>query len=319
MPEYTFDKINHYSKYISSTEDKLCHRTLEKIKNILLNSGFATSNSRSHEDDEGLKYSYSLKDAKGNEFTFLVQGSYANGTCIRQDSDVDIAIISESTFRGKYRSGVSASNYGFVDSSFNVVQFKYELADILQKNGFKPKVGNKCINVDFPENSKKNFDIVPCLRYRDYSNDYWCNQNNYEAGTLIRTNKGEDIINYPEQSCRENINKNNSTNYYYKKVVRILKNIKSDMEEDGIQVISSFELESLISNVPNIYFQKLPCVDNQEQLKYISQEVLGYIIESINLIDGWLETNKILSIYSNKNRNIEQTKNFLRKMYDYYN
>lgn len=44
-----------------------------------------------------------------------MQGSYANNTNVRTQSDVDIAVVEEDTFRTQYRSGVSDSNYGFVN------------------------------------------------------------------------------------------------------------------------------------------------------------------------------------------------------------
>ena len=55
-------------------------------------------------------YSYSLNlrqrysDKKSN---LLVQGSYANKTNISSESDVDVAVILESTFTSTYRKGVT--------------------------------------------------------------------------------------------------------------------------------------------------------------------------------------------------------------------
>ena len=49
----------------------------------------------------------------GRKITLLVQGSYANKTNIPSESDVDVAVILESTFITKYRLGVSDENYNF--------------------------------------------------------------------------------------------------------------------------------------------------------------------------------------------------------------
>ena len=322
MAFYTDDKINSYSKYISDTEDKLCYRTLEKIKNIFLNNGFSVGSSNYADDGHGLKYSFPLKRHDGNEFTFLVQGSFANGTCIRQDSDLDIAIISESTFKCKYRNGASGKNYGFVDSQFNILTFKNEVLNILRSNGFNAKKGSKCINVDFSETNKKSFDIVPCLRYRDYSNEYFNNVDNFRKGAAIITEQGEERINYPEQSIENSISKNNLTNYYYKKVVRILKNVKKDMEEENnsyAKAVSSYELECLIYNVPNDYFLKIPCIDQSSQLKAITKQVINYLYIHSDYINGYSETNDILAIYSDKSKNANTTKQFLSELYLNFN
>ena len=313
MVNYDPSKINHYSKYVSATEDELFNRTLNKIKNVFLNNGFRLSNQK-HVDDDGLVHSYTLKDQNGNEFTFFVQGSFANGTCIRQESDVDIAIICESTFRGRYPVGKSASSYGFTNSSFSILDFKKELVSMLKDNGFDAKSGNKCINVDYGDSRKKDFDIVPCLRYRDYSHDYWNDPDNYVGGVLIKTDDGQEIINYPEQSRAENIKKNNSTNYYYKKVVRVLKNIMKDMEEENFNVISSFELECIISNVDDTCFRKSSWVDDSDQLFYICRNVLIYLQNNIRFLGDYYETNHILRIYSNPNRDLGATKTFLNDM-----
>ena len=100
-------------------------------------------------------------------------------------------------------------------------------------------------------------DIVPSLRYKDYTNDIYLNKNNCISGVLIKTNDGKEIINYPEQSRINSIEKNKKTAYYYKKIVRILKNIKNDMIEtgvSGINSVSSYGLECLVYNVPNTIF-----------------------------------------------------------------
>ena len=320
MPNYDYGTINKYAKYISNTEDGICYQTLERIRNVLLNSGFRIKNHK-YIDDDGLKYSFEMGDSNGNEFLFLVQGSFANATCIRQESDLDIAIISEGTFRPNYRPGASGTNYGFINSSFDILEFKNKLIQILKNNGFNPKNGNKCINVDFDNSNKKSFDIVPCLRYRDYSNDYRNDPSNYVYGTLIKTNDGNEVINYPEQSILNSTAKNNNTNYYYKKVVRILKNIKSDMEDDKIEIaskISSFELECLIYNVPNNYFSKYPAIDQESQLKFISLGVVNYLYTNLGSIGGYKETNEILPIYSNPSKNLALTKQFIMALFKYY-
>ena len=320
MPYYEFEKINRYSKYISDTEDKLCYRTLEKLRNIFLNNGFIISD-HVYSDTDGLKYNFRMKDLSGNDFLFLVQGSFANGTCIRQESDLDIAIISEGTFRGNYRPGKTASDYGFVNSSFNILDFKNKVLSMLKSNGFNAKNGNKCINVDFNEYNKKSFDLVPCLRYRDYSKDYFNDPSNYQYGTLIRTNDGEERINYPEQSILNSTAKNSRTDYYYKKVVRILKNIKKDMEDDGVQIakdISSFELECLIYNVPDNYFLKTPYLDQAKQLKNISRSVVQYLLTFREVIVNFKETNEVLNIYSDSSKDSYKTKQFILALFNYY-
>ena len=43
----------------------------------------------------------------------FIQGSYANNTNVRTQSDVDIAVVQEEIFQTVYREGVSDRNYNF--------------------------------------------------------------------------------------------------------------------------------------------------------------------------------------------------------------
>ena len=74
----------------------------------------------------------------GNKITLLVQGSYANKTNISSESDVDVAVILESTFTTTYRVGVSDNNYKFSDGTFSVAELKDEVEKALNKH-FKYK------------------------------------------------------------------------------------------------------------------------------------------------------------------------------------
>lgn len=82
------------------------------------------------------------------------------------------------------------------------------------------------------------------------------------------------VINFPEQHTENGIQKNNNTGRKYKRIVRILKRLKSKMVEDGIPVsdaITSFLIESLVWNVEyNIFNQS----DNySEMLKNVLMDI----------------------------------------------
>lgn len=160
-------------------------------------------------------------------------------------------------------------------------------------------------------------DIVLSLRYRDYSNDYYCNPKNFIGGVLIRTNKEELIINYPEQSRLNSIQKNKATAYYYKKIVRILKNIKNDMIENGVvgaDNVSSYGLECMIYNVPNEVFNSYyECYS----LKKITYNVVEYLCNNTYLYQYFKETNGILKIFDNSNNNKQSYELLLLKIKTY--
>ena len=64
------------------------------------------------------------------------------------------------------------------------------------------------------------------FRFRDYTNDFRFDANNYVAGIEIRPDSGGRIINYPEQHIKNGIEKNLKTNYQFKRCVRVMKNIR---------------------------------------------------------------------------------------------
>lgn len=316
---YSEQLIEQYSKPLSDSEKQSCESTIRVFENILQKYGFSvTRKNFDIIDSEDLNHRFHVK--KDNiEFTIFLQGSYGNGTCVRQDSDVDIAMICETTFWTEYPTGKSRSNYGFTSSDFDIVEFKDEFCKFIRSLNSAYKVENhdKCIFFEGNGSSRKDMDIVPSLRYRDYSKDYYCDPKNYIGGVLIRTNKGEIIINYPEQSRLNSIQKNKATSYYYKKIVRILKNIKNDMIEKGVvgaDKVSSYGLECMIYNVPNDAFNSYY---GYYSLKKITYNVVEYLCENTYLYPCFKETNGILNIFDNSNNNENAYELVLLKIKNY--
>ena len=76
--------------------------------------------------------------------------------------------------------------------------FKDEVEEALIEKFGRSEVrrGNKAIRIN-GNTYRKETDCVPCFRYRDYSNDYMDDPNNFIGGITIYSDKGERIINYP--------------------------------------------------------------------------------------------------------------------------
>ena len=313
--KYANETLNYYAKPLSKSEKDNCESTIRVIKKILEDFGFETKRCKSSSNENDLDYSYTMvKD--NHEYTVLLQGSYGNGTGVRQESDVDVSIISESVWHGKYNR-FKRSDYGFVGSDFSILNFKTILANFININyPNKIKIGNKCIDFEGNGTSRKNVDLVPCLRYRDYTNDLQGNSNNYVGGIYIECSDGNFIINYPEQTRNNSTKKNIDTNYYYKKVVRILKNIKSDMIENGIisaNAVSSFALESIIYNIPNYI------IDGYYDSMY---ERIGAIIKYLynheDDMQKYKEPNEILYIFENPKNIYEDICEFINDLWRFF-
>ena len=270
---------------ISQSEDEKCKNAIRMVRDAMKKLNYTDDGEdiRSYMSES---YSFTLdlrQQYTGKQITLLVQGSYANKTNIPTESDVDVAVILESTFITKYRAGVTDSNYGFMDGTFSVYELKNEIEKALNQHfGYQGvERHDKSIKV-IGNTYRVDADVVPAYRSRDYSCDYLDDSNNYVGGIEIRPDSGGRIINYPEQHIKLGIEKNRVTNYNFKKCVRIIKSIREDMEKIGYTVsskISSFGLESLLWNVNVSAYIKYSSV-----LRYTFDEVVSFLKNDFRIL-----------------------------------
>lgn len=291
-----------YSKPLSDTEKNKCINAIRVISDALKNIGY------SEEKDLRLIYedtfAFETKLKKNNSvIKLLVQGSYANNTNVRAESDVDIAVIQENIFTTRYNPKESSNfddldrQYGFYKSDYSFIRYKREIYDILIKEFGLANVewNNKCISVN-GNTYRVDTDTVPARRYRDYSKDTSKNPDNYVGGIRIQSDEGDTIINYPEQHIINGRNKNQNTNRFFKKIVRIVKRLRYIMIEDNVpsaSQINSFKIESILWNIPDYKYTK--DINYTEKLQGIL-DYLRYI--SFNELDSYKEINGIKNLVS---------------------
>lgn len=262
-------------------------------------------------------YSYFQELENGNRrIKVFLQGSYANNTNVRTESDVDIAVVEEDTFRIHYRSGASDSDYGFTSAPSRAQTFKDEIeAALVEKFGDDVSRENKSIKV-YGNSYRKDADSVPCRRYKDFQNDFRNDPKNYIGGIIITSDAGEEIINYPEQHISNGKEKNVATNYYYKKMVRIIKKIRYLMKENGIseaENVSSFALESLLWNIPTQYY-----LEHKDYRKvFMFYKLINYLKINIHTLSSYKEANGIKSLCPN-HESLERMKSFINAIAVFY-
>lgn len=187
------------------------------------------------------------------------QGSYRNNTNVRQDSDVDICVLCKDVFYydlpkdnsvTKQAADISESNYEYST-------FKNEVESALVRKFGRNMVkrGNKAFDVN--ENTYRvDADVVACFGYREYYRDF-SGRIRFREGTRLLPDNGGVIQNWPEQHYRNGVDKNNATSTRYKSMTRVIKRLRNEMEENGIQAVKStpsFLIECLVWNTPNNYF-----------------------------------------------------------------
>jgi hypothetical protein len=274
--KFTEQQLLDFASPISKSEEEKCKNAIRMVRDAMKLIGYTDNGNeiRSFVDNT---YSFRL-DMTANDFdrkiVLLVQGSYANKTNIPSQSDVDVAVILESSFRSDYRRGVTGEDYDFSPAKFSAMELKNDVEKALTKKFSRQGVErhNKCLKV-FGNTYRVDADVVPAIRYRDYSSDFNFDSSNYVGGILICPDKGEDIINYPEQHIKCGNKKNHNTQYNFKKYVRIVKNIREQIENTGISispVVSSFGLESLLWNVDDSTYTEYPTT-----LRFIFADVIN--------------------------------------------
>ena len=227
--KYTEQELSSYTAPLSQTEENRAQNAINMIKSAIeLNS-----------------------DLYNMDYEVFLQGSYANNTNVRTESDVDICIMLKSSFYYDLPDGKNEFDYGIKAGSLTFQRYR----DLVKKalvdkfGSYYVTDGNKSIKID--ENSYHvKADVVPTFQLRRYNN----HNNLYIEGTRFYAKDGKKVTNYPKQHIKNGIDKNKRTNYKYKKLVRIMKHIKNDMVSDGKtngDKISSFLVECLVWNVPD--------------------------------------------------------------------
>jgi predicted nucleotidyltransferase len=187
----------------------------------------------------------------------FVQGSYANRTNVRQDSDVDICVCYTDAFFSDYSmsDGLSNEVLGLGDASLSYADFKDAIGDALEDYFGKSSISRGSKAFDVHENTYRiDADVVPAFEHRRYLGNKWQNSYVKPTGTQIMPDTGGLIRNWPRQNYSNGVSKNTDTNRTFKSTVRMLKTLHNKMVEDKMKAadpIPSYLIECLVWNVPN--------------------------------------------------------------------
>lgn len=313
---FTEEQLKNYAKPLSKTEEEKCKHAINLVINALSCLGFKEDEEISRMISDTPSYMTTMSNTdKSYKIRIFLQGSYANNTNVRSYSDVDIAVIQEDAFRGKYRNGLQGIDYGFFPERHRNKSFKDIVQEALVKSfGKDVKRKNKSIKI-YGNTYRNDADTVPAIRYRDYSKDYKLDKNNYVAGILIKTDDGSEIINYPEQHLRNGVEKNKNTNYYFKKMVRIGKELRYQMEEEGFyyaNLCSSFGVECLLYNVPDHLFFV------HDKYSYIFDGIVKYLYNNKIYFSDYFEINGIKKLNCDSYDRSEVYMKFIDELREFY-
>ncbi len=240
--KYTRKNLEEYAKPISDSENESCKRAIKMVRDALVSAGYDLDDTLKQYDE--YTFYYEKRDSFGNVLTVLLQGSYANKTNIKHTSDVDVSILYKTAFPYQF------SSY---KNDIILALKKYFGDDSVHRK-------NKSIKVD-GNTGRKDIDVVPAFYNLSI-----------KEGIYFYTDEGQKIVNYPLQHISNATEKNKKTSFNYKRYVRILKNIRKDLNFDKI---GSFQLESLLWNLPDSLFR-----NNTYCLEIGVQNIINYLYDN---------------------------------------
>ncbi len=179
------------------------------------------------------------------DYEIYLQGSYKNNTNIRGDSDVDLVVQLSTTFRSnlteeeKRLLGISEAYYKWRDFRTDVFDAlcRYYGASSIEEGRKSLKLGG--------DNGRLPADVVICIQYRKYSADL---SKFIKGMTFWVPSESRWIINYPKSHYNNGVYKNQNTDTWYKRTVRLFKNSRGYISGD---LTPSYFLECMLYNVPD--------------------------------------------------------------------
>lgn len=193
---------------------------------------------------------------KARDVKVFTQGSYRNRTNVRRESDVDVGVVCYDSFFSHYPAGVDHKTFGNEPATYLYSQFKDEVGEALRSYFGAAAVtrGNKAFDVR-ETTYHVEADVAPFFEHQRYGTSGL-----NASGVELRpdSNPAERIINWPEQHYTNGNAKNDRTQRSYRALVRILKSLRNEMDENGVAAagpIIGFLSECLIWNVPDEHFR----------------------------------------------------------------
>ena len=222
------------------------------------------------------------------------QGSYANNTNVRLNSDIDINVCYTGGFFYTLPKEKTKEEFGLTNTeTYTYIEFKDDVEQALVDKFGRSDVkrNDKCITI-VANSTRIEADVVPTWNFRRYSKD-----DKYVLGTKFFSDKGKGTVNYPKQHIENGISKNSNTYRRFKRLTRLHRKLRYKMIDDGENVsdnITSFLLECLVWNVPNWIIN-----DNDSWTERLKQSII-YIYKQTKDEDTckeWGEVSELLYLF----------------------
>lgn len=286
----TEEQLTRWARGPSDTEAERCETTIRRITEAL----------RPH---------------FGYRVTIFVQGSYRNNTNVRQDSDIDVAVQDDQSYFSDLSQmgqvALQRHNSSFTPSDHTFEEFKTQVHRLLAaKFGQRVERRNKCIFV--PETATGvNGDVVPCFVHKRFD----VNGIVVAEGIEFAADDGRRFNSFPQQHYDNGVAKNDATRRMYKRMVRILKNVRGELVSAGTlteDAMASFFIESLTYNAlpDNVFLANTYFAASKQVIAAL------WTVTEGDAANRLLEVNRLKWLFSG-DRTVAQARAFLQAAYTY--
>ena len=241
-----------------------------------------------------------IRDALKNDpnmsklsYEIFGQGSYANDTNVRLNSDIDINVRLLSTVHVEVPAGKTMEDYGYTPSNYLFMEYKQNVFTALSNHfGYKEiEYNNKCIKVK-GNTYRVQADVVPTFRL----DRHWENGNK-QLGSWFISHDNQVHTNFATHHIENGKVKNMRTGKRFKRLCRIVKRLRYSMLDENIAVspnITSFLIECLLYNVPDYIFNTpLSWTERLRQsIIYIYEQTSDF-----DKVKNWLEVSECLFLF----------------------
>ncbi|QND38162.1 hypothetical protein HB771_08875 [Rhizobium leguminosarum bv. viciae] len=282
------DRFTHWEKAESTTETIAIERGRSVVQGILENNRRLAS--------EGVR--------------FVPQGSFTNRTNVRNEADIDLR-VQHPLLRIEHEAGIdpaAASNaYGYYDAGRTYVQIagdmRSTIATELKSSLGKTNVddsGKKAIRVKGVTGSRGEVDVVPCFTLHHIYIPRGTFRYERIEGVAIFGSDGTWTLNYPDQHIANGRLKRTTTNHQFKRIVRIVKRMQSDMIDHGVitERVPSFPVECLVYLVEDHHF--VVNEDRYDRVKRILKRGLEIISQPRLNLNYYPEINGIKPLFATR-------------------
>lgn len=257
-------------------------------------------------------------------YSDYLQGSYVNDTNIWRDHDVDILIQLDAAFDYTFDLNMSpdaqlACQAAMSSALFHLEHFRPEVIRRLVAVYGQENIeeGNKAVRVKGVPGVRLDADVVICQQFRCY---YAYNGDlgaGFHQGISFRDRRYPTriVVNFPKQHLDNGQNKNQNTSEGFKRTVRIYKNARNYLIDNGKLpegTAPSYFLQGLLYNVPSEYFSGDIARDFYNSLAWLS--------ESAPLFEQFLCQNGLLLLFGDtpEQWNLQESTQFLHQLMRLY-